>query len=192
VFLVAIFVLNNISAGAQTIAKYSVTLLGNVQGNPFTRQGTLTVARTISPAGTQNGVNPIEVFLQSGNPPSFPQTGAIWFMTNSGMQSPNGARIDYAYVSTTRSSITVIPDRRVTALGNNVFNYGSSIISSISQIRDGKMELRFNENNVSGTVRVSGLLWGGILGASQPYYASITGVRTQLTALPAKGDKNER
>lgn len=67
-----------------------------------------------------------EVFLVSGNPATTPQlnqSGAIWFMTNNAMIG-NRAQLDLAFATfdTHTSSVTVVPDQRLSAVGVNAFN----------------------------------------------------------------------
>lgn len=100
---------------------YHVTIAGSVSGNAFRRSGTVTVSPTISRVGTGNGVNELDICLQSGFPGGLPQVGAIWFGSNTGCFNGTGAaQLDLAVVTVDGPMVTVEPDEEIAAtLGNS-------------------------------------------------------------------------
>jgi hypothetical protein len=78
---------------------YNVIIQGQALDIPFQREGVLLITQVpIGTEGTQNGVNPFEVFLASGNPGAAPESGAIWFMTNNAFLGSD-SQIDLAYTT---------------------------------------------------------------------------------------------
>ncbi len=162
---------------------YDVVIQGVAQGNQFQRVGVLYVVPTISPQGTQNGVNPVDVWLGSGAPATASSPGAIWLGTNSAFIGGQAA-LDMAYVSvdSQTGAISVRPDPNMSATGSNIFNAYGGLTAQIYQIFDGQMQLAFQDNGqtVVGVVDVLGT--GAIYHSNTEYYAQVRG-----TARPAPG-----
>lgn len=163
------------AAQAATILQaYSVTISGTASGNPFTRTGTLIVATTVTRA-TTNGVNPVEVCLNSGTPAASPDAGAIRFNSNSACISSR-ATLDLTFVSVSGGTVTVTPDSRIAATGGNVFTTRRSITACPYFPSAGSARYTFFTNNtVSGTIRITG--YGGAFCGSSTYAATVTGRR---------------
>lgn len=116
---------NSVADGPR-IGSYSVVLSGTVtdySGDTFSidRPATLIIEPTIS-ENTNNGVNPVDVCLRSGNPITQPSAGAIAFGTNTSCLADSYAKgIDMAYATVSGSTVTIQPDGDLDAMGNNIF-----------------------------------------------------------------------
>jgi hypothetical protein len=156
---------------------YNVIIQGQALDIPFQREGTLIITQVpIGTEGTQNGVNPFEVFLISGNPGGAPESGAIWFMTNNAFLGSN-SQIDLAYTTFDPETqiITVQPDPNLSAVGANVFNARSGFLANAYQIFDGAMQIQSLDNwqTITGQVNILGT--GAIFHSNSPYIAEISG-----------------
>ena len=156
---------------------YNVIIQGEALGIPFEREGTLLITTVpIGTEGTQNGENPFEVFLSSGNPGAAPESGAIWFMTNNAFLGSD-TQIDLAFVTFDPDSqtITVEPDPNISAAGPNFFNARSGLLANAFQIWYGNMVIQSQDNwqTITGSVDVLGT--GTIFHSNSPYIAQITG-----------------
>jgi hypothetical protein len=150
---------------------YAVNISGTVLQRPFYRSGLVRIVPTITTT-TQNGVNPVDVLLASGNPGANPQTGAIQFMTNNAfIGSPS--RLDLAYVSyfPQYALLRSQPDSRIAAVGANIFNALSGITAQAYQIYDGYMDIQYlnGGQNISGVIDVVGR---GLTFSSQNRYTA--------------------
>jgi hypothetical protein len=157
---------------------YNVIIQGQALDIPFQREGTLIITQVpIGTEGTQNGVNPFEVFLISGNPGGAPESGAIWFMTNNAFLGSN-SQIDLAYTTFDPETqiITVQPDPNLSAVGANVFNARSGFLANAYQIFDGAMQIQSLDNwqTITGQVNILGT--GAIFHSNSPYIAEISGM----------------
>lgn len=94
-----VFIDNQLLHVEQSVRRstYNINIEGYTQGNYFNRSGQLYINSTIAAAGTQNGINPVDVFIGSGNPAATPTTGAIWLGTNNAFIG-SSSQIDLAYV----------------------------------------------------------------------------------------------
>src|SRR5918992_1090663 len=123
---------------------YNVVMQGEALDIPFQREGMLLITRVpIGTEGTQNGENPFEVFLISGNPGAAPESGAIWFMTNNAFLGSD-SQVDLAFTTFDPGTqiITVQPDPNLSAVGANVFNARSGLLANAFQIFDGTMQIQ--------------------------------------------------
>ncbi|PPS45658.1 hypothetical protein B1A85_05285 [Chroococcidiopsis sp. TS-821] len=165
------------SASAQLV--YQVTIRGNVLQRPFQRTGFVVVSPTVTRV-TQNGVNPFEVALASGNPYTSPDRGAIWFATNNRLVGSR-ASLDLAYVNYNPGTavVTIQPDSRIAATGSNIFTAVPGITATPYQIYGGYMQLQFQNNfqRIAGQIDVVGR--GLTFSPSNRYTAIISGVRVQ-------------
>jgi hypothetical protein len=157
---------------------YNVIIQGQALDIPFQREGTLIITQVpIGTEGTQNGVNPFEVFLISGSPGGAPESGAIWFMTNNAFLGSN-SQIDLAYTTFDPETqiITVQPDPNLSAVGANVFNARSGFLANAYQIFDGAMQIQSLDNwqTITGQVNILGT--GAIFHSNSPYIAEISGM----------------
>jgi len=161
---------------------YNVVISGTVLQRSFTRQGQLQIASTVDRIGTQNGINPNDIFLVSGNPGGTPDVGAIWYMTNSAFINPRGALIDTSFVSFNPSNriFTIRPDSRVAGIGVNLFTASSSFISATPfQIYDGSLQVQVSGDlkTVNGVINVVGR--GYTFSSQNQYIASFRGTRVR-------------
>ncbi|KAJ3455649.1 hypothetical protein MRS44_017131 [Fusarium solani] len=92
------------------------------QGNyqPFQVRGSLIAFQEIPSPGTRNGVNPVDVDISVGNPVINPVAGSIQYVTNRYLNpvirgARDTTRVDYAWVSSTASSVTVYIDTSTAA-----------------------------------------------------------------------------
>ena len=156
---------------------YNVIIQGQALDIPFQREGMLLITQVpIGTAGTQNGENPFEVFLASGNPGAAPESGAIWFMTNNAFLGSD-SQIDLAYTTFDPQTqiITVQPDPNLSAVGANVFNAHPGLLANAYQIFDGTMQIQSLDNwqTINGHVNILGT--GAIFHSNSPYIAEISG-----------------
>jgi hypothetical protein len=156
---------------------YNVIIQGQALDIPFQREGMLLITQVpIGTEGTQNGVNPFEVFLISGNPGGAPESGAIWFMTNNAFLGSD-SQIDLAYTTFDPENqiITVQTDPNLSAVGANVFNARSGLLANAYQIFDGAMQIQSLDNwqTINGQVNILGT--GAIFHSNSPYIAEISG-----------------
>lgn len=156
---------------------YNVVIQGQALDIPFQRQGMLLITQVpIGTEGTQNGVNPFEAFLISGNPGGAPESGAIWFMTNNAFLGSD-SQIDLAYTTFDPENqiITVQPDPNLSAVGANIFNARSGLLANAYQIFGGNMQIQSLDNwqTIGGQVNILGT--GAIFHSNSPYIAQISG-----------------
>lgn len=156
---------------------YNVIIQGQALDISFQREGQLLITQVpIGPAGTQNGINPFEVFLISGNPGGSPESGAIWFMTNNAFLGSD-SQIDLAFTTFDPETqiITVQPDPNLSAVGANVFNARSGLLANAYQIFDGAMQIQSQDNwqTITGQINILGT--GAIFHSNSPYTAVISG-----------------
>lgn len=166
------------SGGSIQPGTYEVTLRGQVSGNPFQRAATITVGPTVASSGTTSEVNPVEICLRSGFPAGTPETGAIWFGTNSACFPTRGADLDLAIVSAAGPTVEVAPDSAVAATLANGFNAAGGVVACIYAPDGGTVTYRFGPDRVEGTVALTG--FGGACGAvgtSATYSATFAGER---------------
>jgi hypothetical protein len=136
---------------------YAVDLSGYVLQRPFQRTGYLQIVPTISSYGTQNGVNPYDIFLQVGDPYYNPTAASIYFMSNNAFISPS--YLDLAYVSWIPQSslLRIWPDKRIAATASNIFTGISSIVAQPYRIDGGYMDISFlSGGNINGYMDLLG------------------------------------
>lgn len=141
-------------------ANFSITLDGTVSSRAFRRSGVLSIRPTVTTQGTTNGVNPIEVIIESGNPVSSPQVGAFQFATNDTFLGGRGGQLDTAFVDLDARAgvIQIQPDFGLAIVSLNGFNSSSGLFAEFKAINEGSITLRFTEggSRVSGTINVLG------------------------------------
>lgn len=180
-----------------TLYWYKVQTQGFVAGSvPFNRTGYLIVATPgITRSGTNNGINPRDFYLITGDPGTSPAPGVIEWATNSalhdlahGSSSSSRARIDTAYVRCSGRSIANLAcnidvDSRVSLSDvQNNFNTSSGVTADIYRIHSGGMELRFSNGGSRVTGQTKGTLWGrGYLYGWGRYGATISGTYIKTT-----------
>jgi hypothetical protein len=157
---------------------YNVIIQGKALDIPFQREGMLLITHVpIGTAGTENGQNPFELFLSSGNPGAAPESGAIWFMTNNAFLG-NDAQIDLAFTAFDPDTqlITVQADPNLSAVDSNVFNARSGLLANAYQIFDGTMQIQSEDNwqTITGQLNILGT--GAIFHSNSQYIAEIRGV----------------
>lgn len=143
------------------LSQYDITLVGTVGSRAFQRSGILAFRQPFDPSGTQNGANPIDVCLRSGDPATNPSVGAIQFSSNNACFGGRSS-LDLAYVSiTSATQLVVEPDSRLAATCNNYYNYSSGLTAAVYAPYDGGMVIDFlaNGNQVAGTIDTNGLIY---------------------------------
>ncbi|MEV7012364.1 hypothetical protein [Streptosporangium sp. NPDC051022] len=162
------------SGTARGSASYSVTISGNVNGRNFQRSGTVVLRSTVTRV-TTNGVNPVDVCLKSGFPAGAPDVGAIWYGSNSACVR-SAASLDMAFVSVNGNTVTVSPDKRISATSANNFTATSSITTCIYYPVEGGATYTFRDNGtVSGRISIRG--FGGYPCGNSTYNATLSGRR---------------
>ncbi|NUR59892.1 MAG: hypothetical protein HOV87_14660 [Catenulispora sp.] len=158
------------------LGSYTVTITGTVGLSSFQRTGTLTLRPTITTVGTENGVNPLDVCLVSGNPAAFPDVGAIWNGSNSACHpAATAAGLDMGTVTVQGTTVLFQPDANIAATQNNIFNEYGGITACVYYVRTGGMIVRTNaDGTLDGAIDVVG--YGGLCD-SREYKAQITGRR---------------
>ena len=162
------------SAHARNYVVYSVTLQGSVFDYYTFRRGGYLFVTTRFTNVTNNGLNPIEVELATGNPAGAPETGALWFMSNNGFLGSRSL-VDLAYVSSVGSRITVTADSRVSEVGANAFTARPGLGATLYHPYSGGMVLNFtnSSHNVTGSVNLLG--HGYSYSSGTPYRATLSG-----------------
>ncbi len=178
--------------------RYKINMTGKTWGTyNFQRSADLFVVKAIKAAGTKNlnnGANPYDVGIKSGNPAGNAVIGSIWYGTNTGICSymnidcstaPANAALDLAYVKWLNSKTMQIDlDGRyynTSAAGAsllaflNIFNGTSNYYySKVFRINSGKIIITFEtDGTVKGTINISGSSLGGIEPVS--YVATFSG-----------------
>lgn len=181
-----------------TLHWYRVRTTGTVAGSvQYDRTGWLVVASpAITRSGTSNGVNPVDLFLITGNPGTNPEAGAIEWATNStlhdlahGSSTSSRARLDTSSMGCTgtnlanlQCNIAIDQQNSLSDLQNN-FNTSSGVLGDIYRVYSGRMALRFVNSN--GTLRVAGQtdtwLGRGALYGWGRYNATINGTYFKTT-----------
>lgn len=127
---------------------YRGTLRGNVLQRPFLRRALVIVCPRITGATTQNGLNPLDVVLVSGNPAVTPELGAIQFTTNTALLG-GAARLDMAFVGYNRTGqriMNIFPDGRIAATGLNTFTALPGFTRTRYRIYRGQVAFQFTPN----------------------------------------------
>jgi hypothetical protein len=165
-------------AAPVALQTFRVTIKGTASGNAFTQTGTLTLHRTITTAGTRNGLNPLDVCLRVGFPAGLPAAGAIWLGTNSACFPFRRADLDMGQVGVAGNALTFTPDSRLQATNVNLWTGSGSVTACPYSPGSGSAVYRFNPaaRTMTGTVRLSG--YGGAFCGRSTYAATLTGVRT--------------
>lgn len=172
------------TTGGRPFWYWNVTLSGTALGYPFQRSGYLIVTPTIDEYGaSQNGVNPLDIWLVSGNPMTSPETGSIWFASNRAFYSSIGdvnadSLLDLAYVGWDSASATlsVQVDPNIAAASTfNLFNATSGLLADAYLVRDGQLVVQFqdNWNTVVGQAALVGTQH--LYYTSTPYNVTISG-----------------
>jgi hypothetical protein len=164
---------------------YNIRLVGN-GFEDFDRSGCLIVSPTISAPGNQNnGSNPLEVGITSGNP-SLGSAGAIWWVSNTQLLCnvlpascrTQSAALDVAKITLDKSrglvtAEAVGPSQSMTTQ-LNIFNARSGLTANVYQVIQGALQIEFQpDGNIQGQVNFKGR--GMISGGSATYQAEFTG-----------------
>jgi hypothetical protein len=155
---------------------WNVVLQGESQGVRFQRQALVAITTPLSSAGTTNEPNPFEVVIVSGNPGAYPESGAIWFTTNSSLLGGQaGLDMAYVYFDSNQSLVYVRPDPNMSAVGINVFNAYSGLTADMYQIFDGAIYLWSRDGfaTIEGWIDILGT--GAIFHSNTPYRAYFSG-----------------
>ncbi|MBW7883109.1 MAG: hypothetical protein H3C34_10805 [Caldilineaceae bacterium] len=171
------------AAAVPTVAVYDVVISGTTYfGNTnfpssstrysayqdFTLRGALVVLPTRDTSGVNfnNGSNARDIGIFVGSPLSSPQSGSLWFATNTtifadvgvGNSIPGNASLDIAYVSVDErgGALSVwVDDQSIARTSQlNMFNVKSGLTANVYQVLAGGVELSFG----SGGRQVSGAL----------------------------------
>ncbi|MEM7271745.1 MAG: hypothetical protein AAF547_01585 [Actinomycetota bacterium] len=137
---------------------YQVEIEGVVSGWSFRIPAELIVAPTIDPYAPQGGINELDFCLVAGFPAALPETGAIWFGTNTGcLPGNNGANIDMAVVSVGDGVIRAEPIEDLMSVGMNNYTAQGGITALLYLIQRGGIELWFEpDGSVSGSIGIRG------------------------------------
>jgi hypothetical protein len=160
------------------LSEYAITLTGTVGSRTFQRSGILAFRQPFDPSGTQNGANPFDVCLKSGDPATNPSVGAIQLSSNNACFGGRGG-LDLAYVTiTSATQLVVEPDSRLAATCNNFYNYSSGLTAAVYAPYDGSMVINLlaNGDEVAGTIDTNGLIYCQSPGIER-YRAQFTGLR---------------
>jgi hypothetical protein len=172
----ALFAGSPAAAAPPALITFRVTISGTASGNPFTQTGTLTLHRTVTTAGSTNGVNPLDVCLRAGFPAGLPAPGAIWLGSNSACFPIGRADLDMGAVNVSDSRVDFEPDGRLQATLINLWTARGSVVSCPYAPVAGSAIYRFDTGNrLSGSVRLSG--YGGAACGWSTYSATVAGVR---------------
>ena len=177
---------------ARLLSVYDITIQGVSQGVNFQRQGKIYIYSTVTSV-TENGVNPLDVFIESGFPVGNPTPGSIWLSTNNALFPDAGiAAVDMAYVSTSANQINIQPDSGISAVQGNNFTVSSGLFATPYLIVGGTATLQFqnNQQNIVGNINIIGK--GYSFSTNTPYQATISGTLSQGTSpLSQTGDFNK-
>lgn len=164
-------------AAAQTgVATYQITIAGTASGNPFRLGGLFVVAPRVTSV-TTNGLNPFETCVRVGYPAATPQTGAIWYGSNTACFSSRGQNIDlvYANANANGSAYATQPDGRLQATYSNNWTARGGITACLYSPASGSTSYNITGSNVSGTIQLQG--YGGAFCGNSTYIAQFNGVR---------------
>ena len=162
------------AAGAKaSLPTWQVTITGTASGNPFRLTGQIYLARRVTNV-TQNGLNPYELCLKVGFPAGAPQTGAIWFGSNSACFGSRAA-IDTVFASASGTTYTAQPDRRLTSAYLNNWTARGGITACPYSASSGVARFSFSGSSVRGSLDLSG--YGGAFCGWSTYRATVSGVR---------------
>lgn len=168
--------------------QYRVQLTGQTNRGGFTRPGDLYVFPALETSGANfnNGINARDIGLFSGNPSASPETGAIWFATNTGVYDRVGLRtitgdalIDVAVVEANEEAglidLTLDPNAART-VQLNLMNARGGLTANVYQLLEGTMQLQFTDSGrgVRGEIQFVGN--GFIEPGRSPYQAALDGV----------------
>jgi hypothetical protein len=174
--IVALLGMPILDAQAGEYFLWNVVLQGESQGVSFQRQASVAITTPIDPSGSTNGANPFEVLIVSGDPGANPESGAIWFSTNSALLGGQ-AQVDMAYVDfdPNQSLLYVRPDPSLSAVGINVFNAYSGVTADVYQIFDGAIYLWSQDGftTIEGWIDILGT--GAIFHSNTSYRAYFSG-----------------
>ncbi|GAA2051118.1 hypothetical protein GCM10009839_67450 [Catenulispora yoronensis] len=160
--------------GGPAFGVWDVTISGVVGSNSFQRVGRLAIVPTITTTGTENGVNPVDVCLVSGNPSAVPEPGAIWNGSNAACHpAATLAQLDLGTVTVQGTTVYYQTDSNISATFNNLFNQYGGLAACPYYVRSGGMAVRTNaDGSVTGAIDVVGYGCGFV-----EYKAQITGTR---------------
>jgi len=160
---------------------YSITMDGRNQGNfqDFVVSGQMLITDGIPSAGSQNGQNPFDIVIAIGDPNVNPIAGSIRYVTNRSLYkfiggSNANADLDFAYITTTGSTIDVTVDSRIAAANQlSNFNARTGITMNVYVIASGGFSVTPTSTTLSGSINLLGD--GYIAFGTAPYKAIISG-----------------
>ena len=164
----------------------TATIDGRNQGNPvaFVWTGVITITQRLLATGTRNGVNPVEVIVDIMSRSN--SAGSLRYVTNQylarNLGGPVAGSIDFAFVSSTATSVTVTPDSSI-ATSNfwSTFQLISGLTTPPYLVTGGTIQINIVNNLCAGSINLIGRnLQNGLLA---PYRAVMLGTVTTGTAL---------
>lgn len=158
--------------------RYAVTISGTVSTNNFRRSGEIVLRPVVDGVATQNGVNPFELCLRSGFPAGAPETGALWFGSNTAC-FPTRSDIDMVSVELNGNTYAAVPDAGLGATGVNGWTAESGLTACLYFPIEGRTVLTFDaEGGVEGRIDMVGFFGGcGAVGTRSTYKATVSGRR---------------
>lgn len=164
---------------------FNIRLTGSASGWAFNRVGRLALSPTVSRYGTQNGVNPYDALIVSGNVFAGGGSGAISFATNSFLMGGRAA-IDMAFVSynSKTGTLQIQVDGRLGQTYSNMFTVKDGLLATPWAVQGGTAAIQIGKQSVSGYLNLQGrgAYWGGA-----SYYATFSGAYVGQSAFPPKG-----
>lgn len=162
-----------------------ITLDGRNQGNPqaFNKAGYIIITAGVPTNPTINGRNPVDVVIVSGNPLAFPVAGSLRYTSNRYLNPYVGGSTiiqynpyDFAYVSSTATSVSVKVDPRTGPLNKyTAFNLKTGFpLESAYNVLSGSFTVNIAKNNVV-TGKVGFIGYDYLRGGTAPYKAIIRG-----------------
>jgi hypothetical protein len=163
---------------------YSITMDGRNLGNyeEFQVSGQMLITQGIPASPTPNGDNPYDILIKIGSPAATPVAGSIWYVTNRYLYklidgTDADSLVDFAYVTTTGSTIDVTVDTSVAASNQlSNFNVRSGITADIYIVASGGFSVTLGTTSLSGSINVVGDTY--IFYGLAPYKAVISGTMT--------------
>lgn len=175
----------------QPLWYWSVAIQGYTNGYPFQVQGWLLMTPKIDQFNMSDARS-YDFFLIVGSPAATPETGAIWFATNSGYFSLIDSATSASQLNLTSviydgstNSFFMQVDPNIAAAGIfNMFSSSTGVVGDAWMVRDGQMQLQFapDWSAVGGQVSLLGTGW--LYYASAPYNASISGTYVGMSYWP--------
>jgi hypothetical protein len=171
-----------------TQAVYEIQITGATAHEQFTRSGQLFLLPPLDISGVNfdNGQNPRDIAIISGNPSATPEPGAIWFATNNGafdqagLQTTTGdALIDVVFMESDedagRLDITLDPNATRT-VQLNTMNSRGGLTANVYHILEGSASFQFTDGGERVGATIDFVGDGFIEPGPSPYQATVDGV----------------